>query len=81
MIFLRTYFGVWFTTPEILIVPSEDFINRTGDFDFSSFSFPDEGSVNFNTSGGVSPSGNSNAVSSPVILAILNKIHSHFILF
>ena len=58
------------------MVPSEDFMNLTGDLDFSSFSFPDDGSAKFKTSGGVSPSGNSNAVSSPLfdkIESALNK--------
>ena len=48
------------------MVPSEDFMNLTGDFDFSSFSFPDGVSAKLRTSGGVSPSGNSNN-SSPCI--------------
>ena len=53
-------------TLEILIVPSEDFINLTGDFDFSSFSFEDE-VARFTASGGTSPSGNSTVDSSPKI--------------
>ena len=51
-------------TLEILMVPSEDLINLTGDFDFSSFSFEDN-DARCTASGGTSPSGNSTVDSSP----------------
>ena len=62
-----TYFALALLdkTLDILIVPSKDFVNRTGDLDLSSFCCVVDELANAIASWGTSPSGNSNGVSSP----------------
>ena len=58
----KSYLALDVTTLEILTVPSEDLMNRTGDLDLSSF--VDE-VAKLRASGGTSPLGYSSASSSP----------------
>ena len=52
-------------TLDILMVPSKDFVNRTGDLDLSSLCCVVDELANAIASCGTSPSGNSNGASSP----------------
>ena len=65
-----TYFALALLdkTLDILMVPSKDFVKRTGDLDLSSLCGVADELANAIASGGTSPSGNSNEVSSPIII-------------
>ena len=72
---VNTHLGFALVTLDILIVPSDDLMNRTGDFEFSFI----EEVARFRASGGISPSGNSKGVSSPLKTILYNSIVYHSI--